>query len=381
MQKKFNELVAMQWSAENLYKAYRLKGDFKNAFDMQKTFYELRDSIHSIDNQKEIINQELKSKYDKQAIADSLKYDSDRKIKEFKTNEMLSVEKSKRIILSVCLALALGLGFFAFNRYRITQKQKLIIEKQKESIEEKSKEIQDSILYAKEIQDVFLKSLSNNNTYFKSASLVYKPKDIVSGDFYWHKEIEDNLFIVVGDCTGHGIPGAIITVLAIQSLEKRVSSIVDLFQLHQLNQLIREDFNAYYQKNRRVSVGLDYSIVCINKKEKQVYISGSGSSVFIKDKKAKINPLRFSSINIGGSMPMVYEPHTACYKTEEIEQLFLFTDGITDQKGGDQNKKLSSRGFINVLEKSPTSSVESFFNGWIGNNEQLDDVTVLCLTL
>ncbi len=386
--KELNLLSAVQWSAENLSKSYQLKGDFKKAFEMQKLFYESRDSILSEENQKELISQELKFKYDKLAISDSLKYDADKKITDFKNQEALNSERGKIIYLSLGLIIAVGLGFVAFNRFRVTQKQKIIIEQQKLTLEDKTKEVQDSIFYSKEIQEVFLKPLTGNLPYLSETALFYKPKDIVSGDFYWHKEIGDNLIIAVGDCTGHGVPGAIISVLAIQCLEKSVIQLGNANELHGLNTLLREDFDNYYNQNKRVIVGLDYSVICLNKKDKKIYVSGSGATVLFKKKDSTIKSLKFNSINIGGAMPIIYEPQTHVFEYHDIDSIYMYTDGIVDQRGGQLNKKLGTQKFISLLEKagsiktsSLVSSIETELTNWINDQAQMDDMTLLCLKL
>ncbi len=271
-------------------------------------------------------------------------------------------------------------GFALFNRFRITQKQKQIIEAQ-------TKNIQDSISYSKDIQTIFLKPLANDNSYFKKSHLIYKPKDVVSGDFYWYKEIADNLFIIVGDCTGHGVPGAIISVLAIQYLEKLVPQISNPKNLHLLSAMLREEFNVYYSQGSRVSIGLDYSVLCINKTEKTIYFSGSGASNLIKDATQKVIIERFDSINIGGRAPAIYNPQTVVYHRSSVDAICLYTDGIIDQKGGSEKKKFGTNQLkklfenINIHNGDSITKLDATLDEWCGGNEQVDDMTLLALEL
>ena len=378
----------VQYAAENLTKTYLLKNDFKNAYEMQNLYYTTRDSILSDENKKESINQELKYNYDKLAIADSLKYENDKKLIEFKNEETLRSEQNKKLILFISLIVTIALVLLIFNRFRISQRKNFIIEKQKKSIEEKTKEVQDSIAYSKEIQNVFLKSIVDNPKYFKDSLLIYKPKDIVSGDFYWYKEINDNLYVVVGDCTGHGVPGAIISVLAIQCLENAVPKIKNHQQLHELCELIKKDFDNYISENKYVNIGLDFSVICINHVEQKIYISGSGSTVLLKNKQQEIIQEKFESINIGGATPNLYLEKTANYTFSEIASVFLYSDGVIDQRGGPLNKKFGTRKLIDLLANLNTKDtpetlekIESSINHWKSYHAQIDDITLLGLQI
>ena len=374
----------VQYAAENLTKTYLLKNDFKSAYEMQSLYYSSRDSILSDENKKELINQELKYNYDKLAIADSLKYENDKKMIEFKNQETLQGEQNKKIILFISLILTIALVLLVFTRFRNSQNKNFIIEKQKKSIEEKTKEVQDSIAYSKEIQNVFLKSIVDNPKYFKNSLLIYKPKDVVSGDFYWYKEINDNLFVVVGDCTGHGVPGAIISVLAIQCLENAVPKIKNHQEIHELNYLIKKDFDNYISENKYVNIGLDFSIICLNHVEQKIYISGSGMSVLLKNKQKQIINEKFQSINIGGATPNLYLEKTASYNFKDVASVFLYSDGVIDQRGGPQNKKFGTRKLIDLLTNLETKDtaetlekIEKTIDQWKSHQSQIDDITLL----
>ncbi len=376
--------LALKKSTEVLYKSYDKIGDFTKAYRVQSIYLSSKDSLLNQSTQKEILNQE----YKKQLLADSLKFDANKKINDIKNETQLKNEKTKLIILSIGLLAAIVVGLVLFNRFRITKNQKEIIETQKKSLEIKTKEIQDSILYSKEIQNIFLKSVVNNNTFFKDALLIYKPKDVVSGDFYWYKEINNNTFVVVGDCTGHGVPGAIISVLAIQSLEKIMHQIDDPKELHVLNNLLRKEFDVYYQKENHVSIGLDFSILCINQQEKKLFLSGSGGTILLKTQANNILAESFESINIGGNMPTLYSPRTAAYDFKDLRSVFLYTDGIIDLKGGEKNKKFGTNQLKNLLENLNTKDtpetflkIENTLEAWRGENQQIDDMTLLGLQI
>ena len=358
---------------------------------MQSLSLLIHDSILSKANSQELVKQELKYAYEKKALADSLNYENQKKITEISNEEELKIEENKQITLSVILGLAILSALFIFNRFRLIKKQKSIIESQSKNLEsthneleERSREIRESILYSKEIQNAFLKSPTNSENYFKDTVLLYRPKDVVSGDFYWYKEIGGDMYVAVGDSTGHGVPGAIISVLAIQSLEKTIHKITNIGVLHRLNEYIKHEFNAYYNDKDHVSIGLDYSIICISKTNEKLYVSGSGSTVLVKDISNKLETNKFDNINIGGSAPAVYEPSTVIYNLNQVQSIFLYTDGIVDQKGKTSGKKFGTKKLkhmiMNLNTKDAGTAKEKMdkeLDDWMKDESQVDDITLL----
>jgi tetratricopeptide (TPR) repeat protein len=388
--KRIGAMKQIQESSHNMITIYQKARAYQKAFEMQELYSQSTDSILNNSNQREIMRQEFKYNYEKQSFTDSLNYENEKKISELENQVKFKTEKNKRVTLYIGLALVIIFSAFIFNRFRITKKQKNIIEFQSKNLEithnqlaEKTKELKDSILYSKEIQNTFLKSPTDSRNYFKDTLLVYKPKDVVSGDFYWYKEFDDKLFVVVGDSTGHGVPGAIISVLAIQSLEKTIHEIKNIENLHELNEHIKNEFNAYYKLDGHVSIGLDYSVICINRKDNKLYVSGSGANVLIKDNNG-LNSYKFDTINIGGSAPIIYEPSTVILDLKTVRSIFLYTDGIIDQKGWVTGKKFGTKKLKELLLNLNTNDttiaskkIEEEFNNWIGTIEQIDDITLL----
>lgn len=391
--RELNSPILIFSCSTTLAQLYKEKGDYKQAFAMKELAVQMNDSVINQNNQKEIMSQEFKYDYDKKTLADSLNYLNEKKILAIANQAELKEEKNKQIALFVFLGLAILVGAFIFNRFKVTQKQKVLIETQSQRLEMahhqleiKSKEIKDSILYSKEIQNVFLKPLSENSAYFNDSLLIYKPKDVVSGDFYWYKELNENLFIVIGDCTGHGVPGAIISVLAIQTLERLINQVKDIGKLHELNVLMNNEFKIYNSQNDLVNIGLDFSVMCLNKQTKKIYLSGSGSSMLIKNKQNELIQEKFDSINIGGDMPFQYEPETKTYNIEDLHAVFLYTDGIVDQRGGEERKRFSTPQLKELIANLNTNDshvayqkIENTIKAWQGDNVQMDDMTFFAI--
>ncbi len=389
---KIEAAKQIQDASRILVDCYRKKGDFKKALEMQTLSLMIHDSILSKANSQELIKQDLKYAYEKKALADSLNYENQKKISAISNEEELRIEENKQITLYIILALVILSALFILNRFRLINKQKNIIESQSKNLEaahdqleERNNEMSESILYAKEIQNAFLKSPTNSENYFKDTVLLYRPKDVVSGDFYWYKEIGDDMFVAVGDSTGHGVPGAIISVLAIQSLEKTIHKIANNNgMLHRLNEYMKHEFNAYYNDKDHVSIGLDYSIICISRSQKKLYVSGSGATVLVKDVNNKLEANKFDNINIGGSAPAAYEPSTVTYDLKQVQSLFLYTDGIVDQKGKETGKKFGSKKLKNMIMNLNTKDsatakekMDKELDDWMQTGTQIDDITLL----
>ena len=374
-----------------LIECYARSKNFQKAYELKLLEIQINDSILSKANENAILDQTYQYQYQKKSLQDSLSYINQQKIVQLENQSKLKVEQNKRVTLYIILGLLLILAGFIFNRFKASQKQKKFIETQSKklevahlSLEEKTREIQDSIIYSKEIQNIFLKSITQSKNYFNDSILYYKPKAIVSGDFYWYKELDDNLFVVVGDCTGHGVPGAIISVLAIQTLDKVAPHLKSVENLHEINVLMNNEFKQYYLQEKHVSIGLDFSIICLNKISRKLYLSGSGATILLKNKQNKLLVEKFESINIGGIFPYSYQPATVSYDINNLQSVYLYTDGIVDQKSEQTNKKYGTEQLRNLIANLNTTTateafqkIETSLNSWKGNSTQIDDMTLL----
>jgi serine phosphatase RsbU (regulator of sigma subunit) len=215
-----------------LSEVYEKQGKGMQALEMYKLYIEMHDSVYNQDIQKAATQQEFKYAYEKQKAIDSAKYDKQLAIRK--------EEKEKQQILVWAIAVGLALVVFfliiVFNKLKATRKQKALIEQQKEvveqqkevvesahhELEEKNQEILDSILYAKRIQSAILPPLKLVKEYLKESFILYKPKDVVAGDFYWMEQKNGRVLFAAADCTGHGVPGAMVSVVCNNALNRSV---------------------------------------------------------------------------------------------------------------------------------------------------------------
>ena len=265
------------------------------------------------------------------------------------------------------------------------------LESRKAELELKSKDIIDSINYAKKIQYAVL---PHEETIYRSIPLsfiYYKPKDIVSGDFFWFHEINANEYILVcADCTGHGVPGAFMTVIGSSLLNQTVidNKITEPSKiLQELDKLI--NFTLKQQKDSTISVqdGMDLSLIKVNKAKKEFNITGAKRPViFIRNK--EMQELKGSKFSLGGLRSGDKKFDEIVINYQEEDMLYLYTDGYTDQFGGEKGKKFSSKRlkehFINIHRMSVAEQKQSLgtvMDKWMGGVEQVDDMLVIGIKL
>ncbi len=274
--------------------------------------------------------------------------------------------------------------FILFFKEEMLKSQKRITE-QKNVIEEKNKDILDSIQYAQRIQSALLPGKSNLQFLFPDSTLYFKPKDIVSGDFFWIFQNENYRFAAVGDCTGHGVPGALMSVLGINLLHEIVENKGILDPAEILNEL-RSGIIAAFDKEGKSSEhkdGMDISLVRIEQKtNKYVFAAANNSLYHISGKELEER--------LADRQPVGYSHNPIPFTQQEFsfrqgDSLVLFTDGFADQFGGPKNKKFRYKPFkellLEYLDDDLETRLSENFESWRGNLEQVDDICVFGIRL
>ena len=284
-------------------------------------------------------------------------------------------------IIFFILAMTLNflLGFYSVG---INQEYEKIVVEQKVAIELKNKEITDSINYAKRIQDAILPPLRLVNEYLPHSFILYKPKDIVAGDFYWVEKKDDIVLFAAADCTGHGVPGAMVSVVCNNALNRCVRE----FQLTQPSKILdkaREIIIEEFQRSdAEVKDGMDISMCALNKSTNELQWAGAHNPLLI------IRQGEF--IEIKADKQPVGKFIGSKHFTQHIIQLqkndwvYLFTDGYSDQFGGQNGKKFKYNSFKKLLLEyhhlSPAQQkekIDAALETWKGQLEQVDDVCVI----
>ena len=262
------------------------------------------------------------------------------------------------------------------------------IRKQQQLIKTQRDDITSSINYARKIQLNLLPHEQHFAEYFACHFILYRPKDIVSGDFYWVQRLGDKLVVVLADCTGHGVPGAFMTLLGLNML----NSIVLDAQLAEPGMILNElekRLEDYFQKQiatEKMNDGMELTVCVIDKNQKDISYACAGSRFLIHGDNG-FTMFKGNNEHIGDAKPEEFPGYITHYTSfGEEETLYLFSDGFQDQFGGVNNKKFSFRRLLELFESNinmqlpeQRKMIESEFDAWRGEHPQTDDVAVIGL--
>ncbi|HET6989821.1 MAG TPA: SpoIIE family protein phosphatase [Bacteroidia bacterium] len=267
------------------------------------------------------------------------------------------------------------------------QEQKILLQKNNTELEFQKKEITSSINYAKRIQSAILPLEDVIYRGIPLSFIFYRPRDIVSGDFYWFHEIDrDNYIIVCGDCTGHGVPGALMTVIGSNLLTQIVTEGKNTNPSSILSELDRRITSTLKQQkihDQIIQDGMDLALLKVDKsKHEFILTAAKRPAIFIRNK--ELQELKGNKHSLGGLMADEKKFEAIKMNYEENDMIYLFTDGIIDQFGGEKNKKFTIRRFRELIlnvHRDPMpeqkNKIENEIVKWIGTNEQTDDILVI----
>jgi serine phosphatase RsbU (regulator of sigma subunit) len=374
-------------ATELLSDLYFKKNNFKKAFEFLRIHVEMKDSILSDETQQIAVKQQAKYEYEKQKAIDD---------KEHEKQLAISAEQEKKqrvIIYSIAggLCLVVLFSILIYNRLQVTRKQKLIIEEQKqeaeqqkEIIEEAHKEITDSITYAKRIQEAILPPDRLVQKWLTNSFIIYKPKDIVAGDFYWMEQIDDKILFAAADCTGHGVPGAMVSVVCHNAMNRAVRE----FKLINPNEILDKTrelvVEQFIKSDKDVKDGMDIALCVLNNKTKQLQYSGANNPLWIlRNEAEEIEEIKATKQSIGKvDSPQPFKTHHIQLNKKDV--VYIFSDGYADQFGGEKGKKLKYKPFKKLLISLRKETMEkqreiinNHFLTWKGELEQVDDICIV----
>lgn len=402
-----------------LASAYAERGDFRNAYRFMALQQETDNILYRLETERKTGDMMFSYQLEKKEAEIAL-------LEQEAEIEQLTSRRQRAIILTVALfgILLLVLAIGLYNRMRFVREtnrkintQKAEIEKQRDQIQQQRDQIQqqhdmvflqkklitDSISYAQRIQSALLPSEELLKELMPPEHFImFRPKDIVSGDFYWVKEVQDHLILVGADCTGHGVPGAFMSMLGITLLNGMVGERcfdAPSAMLERLRQKIKE-LLVQEGKSDEQKDGMEMVIAILNKKTRELHFSGANTPLYIiRNKKIPAGELEpFTSIDIDGYQLFEVKgdkqpigthweetPFTThSLKLNEQDALYLFSDGYVDQYGGENRKKYKSLNFKKLLLSLQDHSmddqkriIEETFETWKGDLEQIDDVSVI----
>jgi tetratricopeptide (TPR) repeat protein len=366
---------------ENLASVYKKQKQFEKALEYTTLFNEIKDSILNKDNFKQV--SELNTRYE-----------TDKKEKEIllltKDQELnAKIIKQQQLVrwgLIGGLILLFISIFSIYRRYQFKQKANVLLETQKEEIQEKNMLITDSIDYAKTIQETVLPTSKEIKELFPQSFLLYKPKSIVSGDFYWMNKQDDNLLCAIADCTGHGVPGAFMSLLGYNMLENVSKKNETIEPARILNDLNTELIRSLSKEEAidDMKHGMDISLIAINTTVHQLQFAGAHNAIYIVRNKT-LTELKANKKGIGS-----IDKKNTCFTNQSFDlqkgdMIYLFTDGFPDQIGGPNRKKFYYPPFKELLLSISTlephlqhSRLEQAHSEWLGTKmDQTDDILIM----
>lgn len=385
---------------EGLSRAYQVLAElysqtnkYELAYKTFITFHKLQDSIYN-DNTSKVVNS-LQEQFK------SEKREKDIQLANSKIKQQSLLIYGASIV--IVLILSLTIIILRNNRQRkraniLLSKQNEEITIQKDIIEHKNQDILASITYAKRIQEAIL-PLPNYISRFLNMFVLFKPKDIVSGDFYWFMPVGDTVLFAVVDCTGHGVPGAFMSIVGYNSLNQVIKefNITDPGEiLDKLNILVQQ---ALHTSEQEIKDGMDISLCSLNLKTNVLQYAGANNPLYIirsnerpeiadADKKIDSSDYILYEIKADSQPIGAYIEHQN-FKSHEIlleagDSVYIFSDGFADQFGGPNGKKLKYKPFKELLLSIQPYSIEEqrkhlmlFLEEWKGQHEQIDDVCVM----
>ncbi|NUM49572.1 MAG: tetratricopeptide repeat protein [Flavobacteriales bacterium] len=415
------EMMAMAERERQKYSLYKSQHDILllqqqnkfNELELQKKIVEIRQKDMLNDNQQKNISLLNKDRIIKME-------QSKQNLLQLKQQRLITYSIAAICLLFVFLLIFVVNAFFVKskkNKIILSQKEKVeeqnkLIEFQKSIVEEKNKELLDSILYAKRLQDAIFPSSQYLNAVLKMGFVFYRPKDIVSGDFYWAQEKENNIFFAVADCTGHGVPGALVSVVCSNALKRAINEF-HIYDPGKILDKVRELVAETFEKSEEdVKDGMDISLCNLEVLEpgkiklkwagannplwivrplsvnnSKNYLQRESESFSENTKYFKNNHFEFIEFkaNIQAickeENPIPFTTHTT--ELYEGDSLYLFSDGFADQFGGEKGKKYKLHKFRELIFSiqeydmdKQNQLIKNAFEKWKGNLDQVDDICV-----
>jgi len=357
---------------KGLSNSYLAIGNFAQAHAYQSKHMLITDSINKENSNNRLLAMENAFKNERS----QLELDNLKNINKLQEAE-IEKQNTQKIAMAIGFFLMLLLAFFIFRSYKQKKKSNLLLE-------EKNKEITDSITYAKRIQNAILPSDTTVKEYLPNNFVLYLPKDIIAGDFYWLERKDDNILFAAADCTGHGVPGAMVSVVCNNALNRTVREYGLTNPAEILNKTREIVVQEFEKSDEDVKDGMDISLCCLDLSGSYAILQWAGANnplwIIRKHELIEVKP---------NKQPIGKTDNPLSFTTHEIQlqkgdTIYVFTDGFADQFGGPKGKKFMYKPFKELLLSIQNKTMEEqkivleqHFENWRGNIEQVDDVCVI----
>jgi serine phosphatase RsbU (regulator of sigma subunit) len=378
---EINSRDAIRDSYQYLASVYEKLQDDESALKYLNLYYAQKDSLLNKENFKQIY--EINTRYQTEKKQNEIELLTKDQVINEKT---LKQQKIIRIALLVGLVLVCILLFSVYARYRFKQKANLLLEQQKREIQEQNVLITDSIDYAKTIQEAILPSNKRVKEFFPQSFVLYKPKATVSGDFYWIGQKEEKTICIVADCTGHGVPGAFMSLLGFNMLDNIVekeyqqpSFILNTLNSEMVAAMTQEQFITSSVKH-----GMDAAVISVDKKAMQLQYAGAHNSLY-HIRSGQLTEIKADKQAIGSfkeSEQITFTNHILTIEKGDV--FYMFSDGFPDQIGGPNRKKFYYPPFKELLisihhldMEEQKIILDKTITDWRGERDQTDDILVM----
>jgi serine phosphatase RsbU (regulator of sigma subunit) len=362
-------------------KIYSVQNNLSKGYQYLEMYAETKDSVNALNNRNYI--QEMGAKLEYQQNKLQIKnLEQERKLSDVR----LDRERNFKIFLIIVIFFLFLLGFFIYRSFLRKKRDNELIAKAYLEIELKNKDISDSIEYALQIQQARLPHIDSIQACFPEFFVMYLPRDIVSGDFYWFTKTENGKKIfAVSDCTGHGIPGAFMSMMGIDGLnyailEKRIESPSHI--LNHVNKFIIESLKQDLETVKNKD-GMDTAICIFEKDLSSVKYSGANRPLWIV-RNHELMSFSPDKMSIGGNNYADFVFNEVDIPLQKGDSLYLFSDGYQDQFGGKKNKKFMTKNLKQLLldiHQLPAQEQETILhaklNEWKGSFSQIDDIIIV----
>lgn len=365
-------LRSYEWEAMfHLARCHVLSGRPEKAVDLYPRVIEIKDSI-----------------YKEESAMQLAKLEKDGKVKllerEAEINELQLRKRETYLAAATAITFLLGImSLMAFFAYRSKARVNSILEKKNHLIEEQKKEITDSIRYAENIQRALLPPADVLRAVFPDSFILHRPKDIVSGDFYWIHDLPDRVYFAVVDCTGHGVPGAFMSFIGTSALNRAITDL-RLVSPSDILSGLSDQVSEMLRSGRGTDVkdGMDLALCCYFKQSGELHYAGAYNPLWVL-RNGQMEVIRADKQPVGETFGRRPFTNHIVHVTKG-DAVYLFSDGYADQFGGTDDKKIGTAKFrakvasIGHLPLRDQGEVLSqFFDSWKGAAEQVDDVCVM----
>jgi len=381
---KNNLIYELNEAYDELILIYDLKNDFKKAYLTKLINDSIKDEIYNIEKINRINQFETQLKLtEKEKVITEQKLTI--KQEQLEHAEAKSQVTSLVFVVIVCVLLIVFVSLIFYRAKKLNHEinaQKAEVETQKLIVEEKNREITSSISYAKRIQTAILPPQSAVNDLLTENFIFYLPKDIVAGDFYWVQENEDSILFAVADCTGHGVPGSLVSVVCHNALNRAIGE----FKLTQpakiLDAVSDMVIETFEKSETEVKDGMDIALCSWNKLNNTFEYAGANNPLYLVSNNELLETKADKQPVGKYSTKQPFTNHSI--KVKQGDLIYLFSDGFADQFGGEKGKKFMYKAFKEMLVKfhhlplnEQKDAIRSIFYKWKEENDQVDDICIM----